>query len=76
MPPFKRISTSLAVEALVEAVEEFNEYEAKRAKALADRNQAIRDAAEFIPRLRLAKITGLSREQVYRIATTGVRESA
>lgn len=70
-----QITVSLAVDALKEACHEYEKFEQQKAAALKRRDTAIRDAAQYLPITTLQALTGLSREQVYRIRTAGTGPS-
>lgn len=61
------ITTTMAMNDLKEAVAKYADFEAQQAAALAERNRAIRDAAEYISVSQLQRITKLSRQRIYRI---------
>lgn len=64
------ISVSLALDALSEASSEVRALETRLADSKAARNRLIRDAAGKVKASVLQDITGLSREQIYRIQTS------
>lgn len=64
------ISVSLALDALSEASSEVRALETRLADSKASRNRLIRDAAGKVKASVLQDITGLSREQIYRIQTS------
>lgn len=74
--PAQRTAAALLISALQEAVEETDKaaqaLEAKRA----ERDQLIRESLEFIPKLRMVKITGLSRERLYQIEQSPVERKS
>jgi len=61
------ITMTMAMDDLKEAVAKYADFEAKQAAALADRNRAIRDAAQYISVSELQRVTKLSRQRIYRI---------
>lgn len=70
--PPDRISVSLAIQALQEASEEVYEAQLALGNARASRDRLLRDAFDSgVPVLRLARITKLSRERIYKITHSG-----
>ena len=72
-PPVK-ISVSLALEALQEASNEVQRLEVRLAEARAARDRLLIDAYGLVPITRLARLAGLSRERVSRIASAKTRD--
>lgn len=68
-----KLSVSLALQALSEAADEVRRLEALLAQARGVRNDILMDAARHVSITRLARITGLSREQASKIASTHLR---
>ena len=67
-----RISVSLALESLSEAVSEVEEASTALRESRAVRDALIRDAYDSkVPVLHLVRVTGLSREAIYRITHKG-----
>lgn len=65
--PQQRTAAALLISALQEAVQETDSAKALWDAKRAERDELIRESLEFIPKLRMVKITGLSRERLYRI---------
>lgn len=64
-----KISAAMVVASLKETVAEVDRHRDALAAARAERDELIREALEVIPMLRMVKITGLSRQQLYTIKT-------
>lgn len=65
----KRISVSLALDSLREAVAETDEAQTRLSIARGLRDDLIRDALDGgVTMVKLARVTGLSRERLYKIA--------
>jgi hypothetical protein len=74
--PEHRISLSLAVDALLEASEEVRDLQSRLDDLRASRDRLIKDAYDNgMPMLKLARITGLSRERIYAITRSGVPQT-
>lgn len=71
--PHFPISVSLALDSLSEATAEVRALETKLAESKALRNRLIKDASGKVKAQVLQDITGLSREQIYRIQTSATK---
>jgi hypothetical protein len=72
--PSVKISVSLALESLVEASNEVQRLEVLLAEARASRDRLLIDAYGLVPITRLARLAGLSRERVSKIASGKTRD--
>lgn len=74
--PQQRTAAALLIAALQEAVQETDEAKALWDEKRTQRDILIRESLEFIPKLRMVKITGLSRERLYRIENSPTERKA
>lgn len=65
--PAQRTAASILVDALKESVAETDEAKALWDERRATRDKLIREALSLIPKVRMAQITGLSRDRLYQI---------
>lgn len=71
--PTRKLSVSLALEGLQETAEEIERLETRLAELRAVRDEILIDAYGHVPVTKLARIVGLSRERVSKIASPRTR---
>lgn len=71
-----KISTRLLEDSLRDAVRAVDEQREHLNRTLRERDDMIRDLLQVIPMTKVARITGLSRESLYRIKTYPPREDS
>ncbi len=67
----QKVTAALLADELIASAAAVQQADEQAAQARRDRDTLIRDAATIVPMLRLARLTGLSRERIYRIVYSG-----
>lgn len=74
LTPPQRITASLLTDSLRDSANAVRAKEQELADLRAERDSLIRDALTIVPMLKLVRVTGLSRERLYKIKTSAPME--